>query len=263
MDTRSFIAAAFKEDFTLSELPTDWKPSSFTFDSKECKVKKVIGGGTMYAYSFGAVTFVDVGPIERQAELAALCSIMGIAPNAKVTTEEFSVEERPKEKSRVEFMKLIVSKITSEREAVVAQTIAQSASMEYYESLVKHSKNQVMALVSKMMDKGRVGSSPEKLYKDIAEAMIIRGEIIGVLHLLDKPEVIWEDKTMDALYSDLRAAFDLSDRFRALEHKLAYIQETLEVLAETVRDTRLVRLDVAILLVIVLEIAMSFFGWMK
>lgn len=250
--THKIIAAAFKEDFSLSELTGDWKSSSFTFDAKECKIKRV-SGGLMYAYSFGAVTFIDVGPIERQAELAELCALMGIAPSAKVTTEEFSVEEGPKEKPRVEYSRMVVDTFSAERAAVVAQTIAQSAAMEYYESLVKDSKNKVMVLVGQMQDKGRVASSPDRLYRKIGDAMAMRGEVIGILHLLDKPDVIWEDKTMDALYSDLRAAFDLADRFKALEHKLKYIQEALEVLAETVRDVRLVRLDLAIIWLIVVE----------
>ena len=62
--THKIIAAAFKEDFSLSELTGDWKSSSFTFDAKECKIKRV-SGGLMYAYSFGAVTFIDVGQAEQ------------------------------------------------------------------------------------------------------------------------------------------------------------------------------------------------------
>ncbi|SMF36285.1 hypothetical protein [Pseudobacteriovorax antillogorgiicola] len=62
---------------------------------------------------------------------------------------------------------------------------------------------------------------------------------------------------MDELYSDLRAMFDLDERFQALEYKLQLIQQSLELLVDTSRDRRLYWVEMAIVLLIVFEIVIT------
>ena len=62
---------------------------------------------------------------------------------------------------------------------------------------------------------------------------------------------------MDRIYDDLRAEFDLGDRFTALELKLRSVQESLELLLDVARDRRLVLLEVAIVVLIVFELLVS------
>ena len=78
-----------------------------------------------------------------------------------------------------------------------------------------------------------------------------------MLHLLDKPDAVWDDPAMDRIYADLRDEFDLGDRFDALEIKLRAVQESLELLLDATRDRRLELLEVAIVLLIVLEIVLG------
>ena len=56
---------------------------------------------------------------------------------------------------------------------------------------------------------------------------------------------------------ELRAEFDLSDRYQALELKLRSIQEALELVLDVARDRRLVLLESAIVLLIVFEIGLA------
>ena len=62
---------------------------------------------------------------------------------------------------------------------------------------------------------------------------------------------------MDRIYDDLRAEFDLGDRYEALEFKLRSSQEALELLLGVVRDRRLFLLELAIGILILLELAVS------
>ena len=57
---------------------------------------------------------------------------------------------------------------------------------------------------------------------------------------------------MDRIYDDLREEFDLADRYGALELKLRSVQEL-----DVARDRRLVLLESAIVLLIVVELALS------
>ena len=81
--------------------------------------------------------------------------------------------------------------------------------------------------------------------------------MLSILHLLDKPDSVWEDATADRIYQELRAEFDLADRYLALEHKLGSVQEALELVLDMSRDYRLVALEVAIVALIIVEIVIS------
>ena len=100
-----------------------------------------------------------------------------------------------------------------------------------------------------------------RLYRFIGEAISTRSEVLQVLHLLDKPDAAWDDPEMDRIYGDLRAEFDLVDRYRALELKLRAVQESLELLAEVARDRRVLWLEMIVVVLILLEVVMPRFGY--
>jgi uncharacterized Rmd1/YagE family protein len=62
---------------------------------------------------------------------------------------------------------------------------------------------------------------------------------------------------MDRIYDDLRAEFDLADRYAAMESKLRSIQEALELVLEVARDRRLLLLEVAVVVLILAELVFS------
>jgi uncharacterized Rmd1/YagE family protein len=262
-----FVAVAFKPDFSMPHMPVDYSNTRIITDSKDTKAKNAIGGGLIYAFSFGVLLFIDVNAQERSAEIDNLARHLKIDLSERTVTEEFLVEQIFSEKPRAEFNRLVIDRVTPERLAVLALIVAQSASMEYYEGVVSDYKSRVLEVAKKVAATGSVRMSPRKLNKLVGEALSMRHEVVGVLHMLDKPDIIWEDAVMDKLYEEIRASFDLPDRFQALEYKLQAIQDSLVLLVETVRDSRLYGADVLIIILIVIEVVFALFerfrifGW--
>jgi uncharacterized Rmd1/YagE family protein len=262
-----FVAVAFKPDFAMAQLPKEYTNSRIVTDSKDTKAKNAVGGGLIFAFSFGVLVFIDVNPNERAAEIDALARHLKIDLSERIVTEEFSVKEDPSEKSRAEFSCVFINDVTPERLAVLALIVAQSAAMEYYEGVVSEYKARVLEVGHRVGSTGSVRMSPRNLNKLVGRALSMRHEVLGVLHMLDRPDIIWDDDIMDKLYEDIRAAFDLPDRFQALEYKLQAIQDSLVLLVETVRDSRLYGADVLIILLIGVEIIFTLlerfhlFGW--
>lgn len=262
-----FVACAFKPDFPLSRLPAEWQAGLVVGEAKESRMKTPATGGRIFLYSYGVLVFQDVSPDAREAEIAALARTLEISLAERVTTEEFLVVEAPDEKPHVEAARLVLKHMTPPRAAVLAQLLAQSAALEYYEGVAGLWKQKTLELVSEVADRGRIPMSQRKLDRFIGEALAVRTEVVGVLHLLDKPDMIWDDPVMDRLYEELRAAFDLSDRFRALEYKLQLIQESLGMLLATKRDARMILAEWLIIVLIVVEVCFTLFqrfhlfGW--
>ena len=78
-----------------------------------------------------------------------------------------------------------------------------------------------------------------------------------MLHLLDKPDVVWDDPGAERIYEELRSQFDLADRYQSLELKLRSVQESLSLLTDIARDRRLVFLEASVIVLILVEIVLS------
>jgi uncharacterized Rmd1/YagE family protein len=151
----------------------------------------------------------------------------------------------------------VVDRLGFEGTSVVAMTLAQSAAMDYYERIVDQMFSRTDHLVERLEISGRAPLATRPLHRFIGTAIGTRNEVLSILHLLDKPDAVWDDVAADRIYSELRAEFDLADRYLALEHKLRSVQEALELVLDMSRDYRLVVLEVTIVLLIVAEIALS------
>ncbi|HEX4210726.1 MAG TPA: RMD1 family protein, partial [Candidatus Binataceae bacterium] len=126
--------------------------------------------------------------------------------------------------------------------------------MEYYENVVEALFSRISTSVDVMERRGTVPFRTRPFHRIIGEAITARSEVLSVLHLLDRPDEVWEDAAMDRIYNDLRAEFDLADRYTALELKLSSVQDSLELLVEVARDRRLFVLEVAVVFLILLEL---------
>jgi len=251
--THNFHAVAFVENLSLKDLAAAYPgavrtPHQLAFSAA--------GGGDVYIYPFGAIVFRDVAVAEREAELARLGRARPGLTSATVI-EDVAVREDPARKATVSGGALTIDSLTDERASVIALTVAQSAAMEYYERIVEEMFARTGRIVDRLEVKGSVPFRTRPLHRFIGTAISTRNEVLSILHLLDKPDEAWDDPGMDRIYDELRAEFDLVDRYQSLEQKLRSVQEALELVLDVARDRRLVLLEVAIVLLIVFELAIS------
>jgi uncharacterized Rmd1/YagE family protein len=248
-----FDAVAFAENLSLRDLATVYPAARRT-----TRVLRVAlpGGGEMFAYPFGTVVFRDVSRADCEAELARLRRAFP-ALSPPPIQEQFSVRENPASKPGVSEGVLVVDRLTDDRAGVVAHTVAQSAALEYYERLVEDYFARTEALVDRLEQTGTVSLRTRPLHRFIGAAVGARNEVLAVLHLLDKPDETWDDPAIDRIYDDLRAEFDLADRFQSLELKLRSVQEALELVLDVARDRRVFLLEVAVVVLFLFELVLT------
>ncbi len=251
----TFHAVAFIENLALKELAPAFPEAKRTPHELWYTTP---AGGTVYVYPFGAMVFHNVPPAEREAQAARLHAARHGLTNALGFEESFTVREEPGARPDVRDGVLVVDNLTFERASVVAMTVAQSAAMDYYDRIVEEMFSRTDRLVERLEKAGRAPFATRPLHRFIGTAIGTRNEVLSILHMLDKPDAVWEDATADRIYHELRAEFDLSDRYQALELKLRSVQEALELVLDVTRDSRLVLLEASIVLLIIIEIALSF-----
>jgi uncharacterized Rmd1/YagE family protein len=251
--THVFHAVAFVENLSLKDLAAAYPGARRTPHQLGFRCA---GGGDVYIYPFGAIVFRDVAVSEREAELARLARARPGLTSATVI-EDLRVREDPGGKATVSGGALTIDRLTEERASVIALTVAQSAAMEYYERIVEEMFARTGRIVDRLEVRGSVPFRTRPLHRFIGTAISTRNEVLSILHLLDKPDEAWNDPGMDRIYDELRAEFDLVDRYQSLEQKLRSVQEALELVLDVARDRRLVLLEVAIVLLIVFELLLS------
>jgi uncharacterized Rmd1/YagE family protein len=243
----SFNASSIRKMATMSEA---------AFEAKTCVCLDAENGGKIFAFYFGALTFWNVDQKDRASELRRFFPGLQDGEFATIR-EDFIAYEDPLITPKVEFSYLLIDRMDVKRAEVIATTVAQSAIMEHYENVVQEVWRNLDLIVNRLRTTGTISPFPGTLHRKIGSAVAMRSVVVRVLHLLDRPDLIWEDKTMDALFNDLRANFDLPERFQALEYKLNLIQETLSILLDTSRDRRAYWLEVTIVILISTEIMLA------
>jgi uncharacterized Rmd1/YagE family protein len=251
----TFFATAFKENLPLKELAPLYPEAKRT---PHLLWYLPVAGGTVFLFPFGAMVFHDLGPDAREAELARLRRARPILTTAQGIDDELTVREDPAARPDIQDGVLVVDQLGLQRAGVVALTMAQSAAMDYYDRIIDQMFVSTDKLVDCLEKRGTMPMRLRHLHRFIGAAIGTRNEVLSILHLLDKPDAVWDDAGADRIYEELRAEFDMVDRYQALELKLRSVQEALLLVTDVARDRRLVWLEAAIVLLIVLEIVLSF-----
>jgi uncharacterized Rmd1/YagE family protein len=250
--THEFAAIAFEENLSLKELAPAFPGARVGLRDMQV----ACDGGEIFLYPFGALVFHNVPLERRDAQLARLHKARpGLT--TKVVRESFTVREEPGTRLDMVDGTLVVDALTPSRAAVVALIVAQSAAMEYYERIVANLFARATALVDPLEHRGTVSLRTRQLHRFIGQAVTTRAEVVAVLALLDKPDATWDDPGLDRIYDDLRAEFDLRDRYDTLTQKLQGSQETLELVLDVARDRRMWLLEISIFLLIAVEVLME------
>jgi uncharacterized Rmd1/YagE family protein len=252
----TFHALAFIENFSLKELAAHFPEAK---RAHQHLWYMAAAGGTVFIFSFGVVVFLDLGQAGREGELLRLRQVPNGMRDAQVISEEFTVRELAGARTDMADGCLVIDELTPERASMVALTVAQSAAMEYYERIVDQMFTDTDQFVVRLEKNGNISVFTAKLQRFIGAAISTRNEVISVLHLLDKPDVVWDDAGAERIYGELRSEFDLVDRYQSLELKLRSVQDALGLLTDVARDRRLVLLEASVIALILLEIVLSLF----
>jgi len=209
-------------------------------------------------YDFGAVVFVGYADEDRKTILAQILEKAGPEPHPPMQ-EELLVEIQPDAKPQSLLDRIVVPKLDANTVELAALVVAQSAAMEYYEEDVDALMNQVQARMRVVEDSGSFRGGVRGLVKFIGSAASTRNQVVTTLSLLETPLIVWEDPRLEGVYLGLRTTFEIEDRYRALEHRLGMVQENMELLLDLVQQRRSFVLELAIAVMIALEILLVVF----
>lgn len=209
-------------------------------------------------HDFGAFVFVGFPEDEAQRIFATLSSTYEAEPRAPLR-ERFAIEVREGAAPSVFFDRVVVGAVDGRVVGLTSYVVGQSVGMEYHEDSVDSLVGELERFAQALAARGKLRANDTELMRFVGRGMATRTQVVHTLALLDAPAVIWEDEALDRLYRELRAMFEIQDRYLGLDHKLRVIQDNLELLVDMTRQRRSTLLEVTVIALIAVELVLAVF----
>jgi uncharacterized Rmd1/YagE family protein len=215
-------------------------------------------GGIAFVFRYGAVVLCNADPQEKSELLASLALRAG----ERLETPEIE-ETQLKVQPDADDAGVALSGIISLRDAsperlqIVAHVLAKSIVLAHYEAKISSVFDQVEPLAERLMRTGRTPDDTRTLLQKIGYLLLTQQRVVGRVEIDEKPDVLWDHPELERLHARLEDEYELRERSRAIERKLDLLQDQLATLADLVQEKRSTRLEWLVIVLIVIEVALS------
>lgn len=219
-------------------------------------------GGMAVLFRYGAIVFFDTSPaavLEYVRQIAPL--IRQPFPQADQENEVLDIRVDPGGKETIEGNTLVLGDVTLEKLQLVADIVAKSVSLAHHERAIERQFERIEPFAANLDHWGRGGRAARELLQHIGSALLAEHRVVGGARVDDSPELLWDHPELERIWARLRDEFEIRERFAALHGKLALISRTAETALEFLQNRRALRVEWAIVGLIVFEIVVALVQW--
>ncbi len=214
--------------------------------------------GCAVLFRYGVVVLFDVTAAEEEAFLASLEPLIS-EPFKRREQDRVDVSVDSIRDERVEGGIIQLREYSLERLQVVADVLAKSVVLAYYEASIAEAFDRIEPLAAELQRTGRGRRKAKDLLRHIGGALLVEHKMVGRVEVGEKPEILWERPELERLYLRLEDEYELRERHLALERKLGLIAKTAETLLDLLQHGRSLRVEWYIVILIVVEIGLTLY----
>jgi len=213
------------------------------------------GMATLFRY--GVVVLIGLTPIEEDEVLRGLAP--RITGEFKRREEETAIIELSAERDEQipPGGPIYLKALSHERLLVISEALAKSVVLAQDEREVASVFDKIEPFARELADTGRIPGGRRTILRLIGNALLVQHRVSGRVAVAEKPDVLWDRPDLERLYARLGDEYELKERADALNRKLAVIAETATALTDVIDTERSLRLEVAIVALILLEIVIA------
>jgi uncharacterized Rmd1/YagE family protein len=220
---------------------------------------RVHASGLVVLFRYGVVVMIGLGPDEQAAFITALKPrIIREFPRYEEELAQVQVCDDTGEAVQPGGP-ICLQSFSDERLLVVADVLAKSTVLSHDERRVSTVFDVIEPFAQELAEHGRTPKNRKAILKLIGNALLVQQRVSGRVAVAEKPDVLWERPGLERLYARLEDEYELKERVDGLDRKLTVIAETANALTDIIDTRRSLRLEVAIVLLIVFEIVIAFY----
>jgi len=221
--------------------------------------------GVAVVFRYGAVVLIGLDPL---AEDEVLRSVAPRVISPIPTPEEEAVRLAPAQgrEERIDPDGVVrIADRSPARLMVVADALAKSAALASDERQVAAVFDTIEPWADDLARKGRRSGGRRAMIRLIGSSLLVEHRVSGRVAAGEKPDLLWDRPDLERLYARLETEYELHERAEILNRKLSLIGQTARLLTELIDTERSQRMELAIVVLIVGEIALTLFqiarGW--
>jgi uncharacterized Rmd1/YagE family protein len=147
-----------------------------------------------------------------------------------------------------------------DRLQLLAEVMSKAAMLSFQERRSAGEFDRIEPLAQDLADDGRFSVRSQELMRAVGNMLLSEHRLTSRAEVMDKPELLWSNSHLEGLHARLEGDYEIIDRAKALERKLATLVRTAETLLETVRYKSSHRVEWYIVVLIVMELVLSLYG---
>jgi uncharacterized Rmd1/YagE family protein len=152
---------------------------------------------------------------------------------------------------------MILKTLTPDQLIVIADALSKSVVLARDEREVAAVFEVMEPFARQLAEKGRAAAGRRTILKHIGNGLLVQHRVSGRVAVAEKPDVVWDRHDLERLYARLQDEYELMERAEALSRKLAVIADTAEVLTDIIDTRRSLRLEIAIVVLIAIELVVA------
>lgn len=224
---------------------------------------RIGAGGYAVLFRFGVAVLVGLSPVEEDDVVRGLAARI-VGPFARIEDEAAVIEVAPdREEHIAPGGPVIVRELSAPRLLVIADALAKNVALARDEREVSKVIEVVEPFAAELARTGSSPSNRRQLLRTIGQALLVHHRMSGRVQVEEKPDILWDQPEFERLYARLEDEYELKERAAALARKLRVIDETARALTDIMDTTRSVRLEAAIVALIVVEVLVTFYQLFK
>lgn len=213
--------------------------------------------GYVAIFRYGVVVMINLAPVAQQDFLRSLAAYVS-GDNARTEEERAQLERTGDKEDRVPAGgNIALRSFSSDRLLLVADALAKSVALARDEHEVARVLDLIEPFAGSLAASGRSPGARRAVIKMIGMSLQVQHRLSGRVAIDDKPDVLWERFDLERLYARLEDTYELKERAAALTRKVDFIRQTAHALTDLIDAARSLRLEVAIVLLILFEILLN------
>jgi uncharacterized Rmd1/YagE family protein len=217
-----------------------------------------VHAGLVVIFRYGVVVLMGLLPSEEKVVVDSLTPrVLGeLSPHEEETAHAQLCKDEGSEAIQPGGP-ICLSKFTDDRLLLIADALAKSTALARDERRVAAVFDVIEPFARELAEHGRTPRRRKGILQLIGNALLVQQRVAGRVAIAEKPDVLWEKPELDRLYARLEDEYELKERLDMLERKLAAISETANALSDIIDTRRSLRLEVAVVVLIVIEVVIG------
>jgi required for meiotic nuclear division protein 1 len=218
---------------------------------------KVGEAGFVVLFRYGAAVLFGLDEAAERVVLADLAERIA-GPVEPQEDESARIVVRPKDEEQITAAGAIQIRTASpEHLLVVADALAKSVALARDERDVAAVFDAIEPFAATLARGGGSPGGRGAILRMIGQALLLQHRVSGRVAVREKPDILWDRRDLERLYGRLEDDYELIERAKTLERKLAFISDATAALIDLKDADRALRLEIIIILLIVAEVALA------